>query len=130
MPDDVPVMRTTGWLDTRRLHKEYRVRAAEVSPALSPDYRNRGEAHLGEPVNLPDGAVVTSGPTTCPVCRAMTVEWAASAVQLERDQIHPIFWHETEWLADSFICTTCDAGWYEPDDPEPVRWVRPYWVIS
>jgi hypothetical protein len=36
MPDDVPVMRTTGWLDTRRLHEECRLRAPEASQALSP----------------------------------------------------------------------------------------------
>jgi hypothetical protein len=85
---------------------------------------------FGEPVDLPAGALVITGPTTCPACGATTVEWAALAVQLERDQVHPILWHETERLADSFICATCDAGWYEPDDPRPFRWVRPYWIIG
>jgi hypothetical protein len=46
-----------------------------------------------------------------------------------RTQIHPVAWHKTEWMADSFICRDCWAGWIEPDDPEPITWVRPYWQI-
>lgn len=82
---------------------------------------------FGKPVTLPQGAVVTSGPNTCPACGSAAVEWATTAVQLDRDRVHPVVWHETEQLADSFVCTSCDAGWYEP---EPFRWVRPYWIIS
>ena len=44
------------------------------------------------------------------------MEWATTTVQLDRDQVHPVLWHETEQLADSFVGTNCDAGWYEPDD--------------
>ena len=45
----------------------------------------------------------------------------------DRDRIHPLVWHPTEWMADSFVCGACDAGWIEPDDAEPITWVRPYW---
>jgi hypothetical protein len=47
----------------------------------------------------------------------------------ERHEIHPLVWHETAWLADSFICQDCNAGWIEPDEPKPITWVRPYWRV-
>ena len=47
-----------------------------------------------------------------------------------RDEIHELVWHETEWMADSFVCRECWAGWIEPDDPLPITWVRPYWRLD
>lgn len=48
----------------------------------------------------------------------------------DRDRIHPLVWHPTEWMADSFVCGSCDAGWIEPDDAEPITWIRPYWRVG
>jgi hypothetical protein len=54
--------------------------------------------------------------------------WGCDPEQLRgKDEIHPLVWHETEWLADSFMCRDCHAGWIEPDEPETITWVRPYW---
>ena len=86
---------------------------------------------VGRPVALPENAVVSSGPTTCPVCGSEKVEWGCSDyVTQSKEEIHPVVWHETEWMADSFVCRTCNAGWIEPDDPETITWVRPYWRIG
>lgn len=30
-------------------------------------------------------------------------------------------------MADTFICRHCHAGWIEPEGPQPITWVRPYW---
>jgi hypothetical protein len=89
---------------------------------------------VGFDVALPEAAVVTNGPEVCPACGSTEVAWAVLAAEERlrgcgRGDIHPVAWHETEWLADSFVCRACDAGWIEPDGPQPIRWVRPYWVI-
>lgn len=76
---------------------------------------------------LPEGAVMSSGPSTCPACGGSQVMWGCD-VEQERDELHLLVWHETAWMADTFICRACHAGWIEPDDPEPITWVRPYWV--
>lgn len=84
----------------------------------------------GEPINLPPGVVVHGGPETCPACGSARVTWGCGPDQkLDRQQIHPLVWHDTEWMADSFICRACDAGWIEPDGPETITWVRPYWRV-
>jgi hypothetical protein len=84
---------------------------------------------VGKESRLPDRAVMSRGPTTCPVCGARNVMWGCDPDQTrEREQIHPLVWHETAWMADTFICRDCHAGWIEPDDPEPITWVRPYWI--
>lgn len=41
-----------------------------------------------------------------------------------------LFGTETEWMADTFICRDCQAGWIEPDDPAAITWVRPYWIVD
>jgi hypothetical protein len=33
-------------------------------------------------------------------------------------------------MADTFICRDCQAGWIEPDQPEQITWVRPYWITE
>lgn len=92
--------------------------------------QHRSEA-VGHAVKLPDNAVVTGGPTTCPACGSNEIEWGCSDYQRRsKDEIHPLVWHETELMADSFLCRTCDAGWIEPNDPEPITWVRPYWLVT
>lgn len=84
----------------------------------------------GGPVVLPDKAVVSRGPTSCPACGARRVMWGGDPEQdRERDEIHPLVWHETEWMADTFICRDCDAGWIEPDEALEITWVRPYWRV-
>ena len=96
--------------------------------------RQEAEAELaqlaGERIGLPDNAVVHRGPRTCPACGSTEIEWGCSAYQQRtREEIHPLVWHETEWMADSFVCRACHAGWIEPDDPGPITWVRPYWRV-
>lgn len=65
----------------------------------------------GDRVVLPKGAVVHGGPPTCPACGSDRVRWGCDPKQkLDREEIHPLIWHQTEWMADSFICRTCNAG--------------------
>ncbi|HEY3834579.1 MAG TPA: hypothetical protein VGO03_19965 [Acidimicrobiia bacterium] len=94
--------------------------------------RDQAEASLsklaGREVKLPEQAVVSKGPTSCPACGSSAVAWAVTFEGLDRENADPLIWHETEWLADSFVCPDCNAGWIEPDDPEPINWVRPYRV--
>lgn len=79
--------------------------------------------------DLPAGAVMSVRSETCPACGGNRVMWGCDNEQThERDRLHPLVWHETEWMADTFLCRDCHAGWIEPDDPEPITWVRPYWV--
>jgi hypothetical protein len=84
---------------------------------------------LGREIGLPQGAVV-SGPPSCPACGTSEVIWGCDQRQTRmRDQIHPVVWHETQWMADSWVCLDCNAGWIQPDDPGVVTWARPYWRI-
>lgn len=84
----------------------------------------------GKPIELSGEIVVSRSPSTCPACGSTQVMWGCDPEQLrEREEIHPLVWHETEWMADSFICRECWAGWIEPDEPEPITWVRPYWRV-
>jgi hypothetical protein len=100
-----------------------RIDRAEASGALS---RLAGEA-----IELGPNANAFTSPTTCPACGSSDVTWGCDEkVIQDRNRIHPLVWHPTEWMADSFVCGTCDAGWIEPDDPEPVTWVRPYWFVG
>ncbi len=85
----------------------------------------------GRRIELSEKVEVLGGPTSCPACGSHEVAWGCSDFnQRTREQIHPLVWHETEWMADSFLCRACGAGWIEPDDPEPIMWVRPWWVDS
>jgi hypothetical protein len=82
----------------------------------------------GEDIELPQTADVHSGPSTCPACGSNDVMWGCAPEQTRtREEVHPVAWHETEWMADTFICRACWAGWIEPDEAEPIAWVRPYW---
>jgi hypothetical protein len=81
-------------------------------------------------VHVPENAVVSSGPATCPACSSQRVTWGYDADQTRsREEIHPLVWHDTQRMADSFICRDCNAGWIEPDEPETITWVRPYWRV-
>ena len=83
----------------------------------------------GKTIDLPKGAVVSEGPDTCPACGSNSVMWGCDPDQTrDREEIHPLVWHETAWMADTYLCQDCHAGWIEPDAPEPITWVRPYWV--
>ena len=85
----------------------------------------------GKEILLGEGVRATSGPTTCPACGAADVMWGCNPKQTRtKEEIHPLVWDETAWMADSFVCSKCDAGWIEPDDPKPITWVRPYWVLK
>jgi hypothetical protein len=82
----------------------------------------------GEDVHLGPKAVVYGAPEACPACGSRELMWGCAPDQMRtREEIHPLVWHETQWMADSFICRACWAGWIEPDDPGTVTWVRPYW---
>jgi hypothetical protein len=85
---------------------------------------------IGQSVQLPNNAIVHGRPETCPACGAAEIEWGCSDYQHRpKEEIHPLVWHETQWMADSFVCRACDAGWIEPDEPQPITWVRPYWRV-
>jgi hypothetical protein len=85
---------------------------------------------VNKEISLPANAVVTGGPETCPACGSTRLMWGCDAQQTRsRQEIHPLVWHETQWMADSFICRDCDAGWIERDEPEVITWVRPYWRV-
>jgi hypothetical protein len=87
---------------------------------------------LGTPARPSDEVTVHDSPATCPACGSSDVLWGcdSSHQNRPREEIHPLVWHETERMADSFLCRACDAGWIEPDEPEPITWVRPYWRIG
>jgi hypothetical protein len=83
---------------------------------------------LHKAVRLGPNVVVSRGPETCPRCGSRNVMWGCDWEQTRtKHELHPLVWHETEWMADSYICRDCDAGWIETDDLAPVKWVRPYW---
>lgn len=100
-------------------------------PKLSREDTERELSSLvNDEISLPANAVVTGGPATCPACGSTTLMWGCDERQTRsREEIHPLVWHETQWMADSFICRDCDAGWIEPDESEVITWVRPYWRV-
>ena len=80
-------------------------------------------------MKLPENAVGYEPPSTCPACDSTDLLWGCDdEVHDSQREIHPLVWHETAWMADSYVCRACDAGWIEPDEPEPISWVRPYWI--
>ena len=84
----------------------------------------------GNEITLPAGAVDTGSPASCPACGSTNLMWGCELrAEKAREEIHPLVWHDTEWMADSFICRDCQAGWIEPDEPDVITWVRPYWRI-
>jgi hypothetical protein len=108
----------------------------KASPRGRPRIPNsEGEADLSRiartEISLGDGVIVSGSPSTCPACGAHTVIWAYGGPtdNVPRERIHPVVWHDTENLANSYICESCSAGWIEPDDPEPITWVRPWWIV-
>lgn len=114
-----------------RLINEVGVAPGRGRPLVSRDHAETGLSNLiGNKVSLPETAVVTGGPTSCPACGSSHVAWGCGDDQTRaKKEIHPLVWHETEWMADSFICLACTAGWIEPDGAEPITWVRPYWLV-
>jgi hypothetical protein len=83
----------------------------------------------GKPIDLPEGAVVSAGPDTCPACGSSKVMWGCDPDQSrDREEIHPLVWDDVAWMADTFLCRDCHSGWIEPDAPAPITWVRPYWI--
>src|SRR5664280_2735855 len=76
-------------------------------------------------IKLPANAAVTGGPSTCPACASTNVIWGCAEEQTRtREEVHPLVWDDEQWMADSFICRDCQAGWIEPDEPETITWVR------
>ena len=70
--------------------------------------------------------------------RLVTVIYHAGDNRTQNQFVYPsrsplqngiLVWHETEWLADSFVRGNCTAGWIEPDDHESVIWVGPWWPV-
>lgn len=85
----------------------------------------------GDRVVLGDNVIAHSSPLSCPACGSSAVIWGCDdRIHQTKEQIHPLVWHATEWMADSFVCGSCWAGWIEPDEPEPITWVRPYWPVN
>lgn len=83
----------------------------------------------GKPIELPTNALAHTAPLSCPACGARQLMLGCDERQTrEREEIHPLVWHERAWMAGSFICENCWAGWVEPDDPALITWVRPYWL--
>src|SRR5262245_3058485 len=73
---------------------------------------------LDSSISLPENAIVTGAPESCPACGSAQVMWGCDEEQERtREEIHPLVWHAEAWMADSYICRDCDAGWIEPDDP-------------
>jgi hypothetical protein len=83
---------------------------------------------IGRDIRFGSKVAMTEGPKTCPVCGSSHVTWGCDA-ERTKEEIHPLVWDEHAWMADSFICDDCHAGWIEPDEPERITWVRPYWLI-
>lgn len=86
---------------------------------------------LGEEIHFAPNVSVSTGPSACPACGAHDLLWGCDQEQTRtKAEIHPLVWHETEWMADSYICKECWAGWIEPDPGQEITWVRPYWRIA
>lgn len=77
----------------------------------------------GTPISLGDDLVMTGAPETCPACGATDVQGMDG---LARDEVHPVVWGEGYGTADSYVCTSCGAGWIEGWKPHPITWVRPW----
>ena len=109
---------------------EFGIAAARGRPRIDRDVLDRRLAQLaGQPVSLPATAIGYESPGTCPACGSTEILWGCDdEVHRTERTIHPIVWHASEQMADSYVCRACDAGWIEPDDPTPISWVRPYWV--
>jgi hypothetical protein len=85
----------------------------------------------GDRMRLGSNVVVSGSPTSCPACGESDVMWGCDPERPRtQDEIHPLVWHETAGMADSFVCRSCWAGWIETDEPGPVTWVRPYWRLG
>lgn len=86
---------------------------------------------LGTEIKLGPHLAVSRSPESCPACGSTDVIWGCDDEQRRsREEIHPLVWHETALMADSYICRDCDAGWTEGWKPETITWVRPYWRVG
>jgi hypothetical protein len=87
--------------------------------------------HAKQDIRLGDNVSVHGNPEACPACGSGHLMWGCDPEQpKEQLEIHPLVWDDTELMADTFICRDCHAGWIEPDDPEVITWVRPYWIVE
>jgi len=46
------------------------------------------------------------------------------------DELHPAAGNPEDGTLNSYLCQSCFAGWIEPNEPQPIKWVRPYWRLS
>lgn len=101
-------------------------------PTMSLDEANETlSGAAGRRIKLPQRAVVSTGPETCAACGAAGPMWGDDPRQkLEPPQLHQLTCDSAFGASDSFFCQTCFAGWIEPDDPEPITWVRPHWKLG
>jgi hypothetical protein len=96
-----------------------------------PDEEAREQLRCLGAQELPEGLVMTGSPTTCPACGSTAILWGCDDGQpFGQEHIHPLIWNDEQWLADTFMCLECSAGWIEPDEPAVVQWVRPYWKAT
>ncbi|HMS87783.1 MAG TPA: hypothetical protein PKE56_05035 [Acidimicrobiales bacterium] len=107
-----------------------------TAPGRYPPPNERSEVEhlvsdlIGEEIRFGPDISVSAGPSSCPACGGHDLMWGCDREQTHtEEEIHPLVWHETEWLADSYVCQGCWAGWIEPDAGEEITWVRPYWRI-
>lgn len=75
---------------------------------------------------LPDGVVPVGPPLSCPACGSNRVMWAITDAQALPGRVHPLVWHKTQRLADTYFCGDCDPGRIEPDEPAQIKWIRPW----
>jgi hypothetical protein len=60
---------------------------------------------VGRHVDLPERAVVSRGPNTCPACGSAKILWGHSPEQTRTpEECHPLIWNEIDVLADTFVC--------------------------
>lgn len=107
------------------------------APGRDPAPGDRAEAErqisdlIGRQITFGENVSVTLGPATCPACGSDDLTWGCGPeVTLSEEEIHPLVWHETEWMADSYVCRNCSAGWIEHEPGVAITWVRPYWRLD
>ena len=81
---------------------------------------------LKQEVSLGPDVRVSWGPTLCPRCGSEDIVWFFGIQpQVPLAEVHTAL-QDRVTLADTYVCRTCHAGWIEPDQPEPITWVRPF----
>jgi hypothetical protein len=59
----------------------------------------------GKDLRLPERAVMSRGPTTCPACGATNIMWGHAPDQPHPpEECHPLIWNEIDVLAETFMC--------------------------